>query len=381
MAWLISFALLIALVLVAGLWFRTRAQLADTRTRLIEVSTDAASEGETSVAQLSAALDETSSAVVIVDADGEVVHRNSAAEPFADARHGDALIRQALNQRLEGALRGQTTEGSVKLAGPPPRTVSTSGRPLVVDGELIGAVAVVDDVSEHQRIADLRRDFVANVSHELKTPVGALSLLAETLAGETDPAVVSRFSVRMHDEAMRLDRLINDLLDLSRVEAGFEFQLETLDVREIVDEAAALVRTTAEKRDVVLDVDLGSEAPVEGDRSQLVSAVRNLFENGVKYTDAGGRVAGSITSGPDGVAVAVADTGRGIPQADLDRVFERFYRVDHGRSSDTGGTGLGLSIVRNVVTNHGGNVEVESQEGVGTTFTITLPASGETEAA
>jgi signal transduction histidine kinase len=100
----------------------------------------------------------------------------------------------------------------------------------------------------------------------------------------------------------------------------------------------------------------------------------------VKYTDVGGRVTGAITSGPDGVAVAVTDTGRGIPQADLDRVFERFYRVDHGRSSDTGGTGLGLSIVRNVVNNHGGNVEVESQEGVGTTFTITLPASGETEA-
>jgi len=250
-----------------------------------------------------------------------------------------------------------------------------------VDGELIGAVAVVDDVSEHQRLADLRRDFVANVSHELKTPVGALSLLAETLAGETDPEVVTRFSMRMHDEAMRLDRLINDLLDLSRVEAGIEFQSENVDVREVVDEAAALVRATAEKRDVAFDVDLGTGALVEGDRGQLVSAVRNLFENAVKYTDSGGRVTGSIGSSIDGVAVVVSDTGRGIPKGDLDRVFERFYRVDHGRSSETGGTGLGLSIVRNVAQNHGGKVDVESQEGVGTTFTITLPASGDTEAA
>jgi len=287
MAW-ISLVLATALVVVGGLWWRARAETLEARAQLRDSQGTDDQATEISVDRLSAALDETSSAVVVVDADGETVFSNAAARQFADARHGDALIKQSLTERLDFALRGAATRGSIKLAGPPASRIETTGRPLVLNGELIGAVALVDDVSEQKRISDLRRDFVANVSHELKTPVGALSLLAETLAGENDPEVVLRFAGRIHDEANRLDQLINDLLDLSRVEAGSEFALERLDVQEVLDEAAALVRPSASQRSIALNVDLGSPAVVEGDRSQLVSAVRNLLENAVKYSPSGG---------------------------------------------------------------------------------------------
>jgi two-component system sensor histidine kinase SenX3 len=324
--------------------------------------------------QLAAAMDEMPTGAVVADASGQVVLRNRVAAPFAGGRHGNALVEAAIQNRLKDALIGDTTDEELRLHGPPERILFIVGSPLIIDGELIGAIVLVDDVSEQHRLDAVRRDFVANVSHELRTPVGALSLLAETLEGETDPEILQRFLGRIQDETERLSRLIDDLLDLSRIEGGTAERLEKVDMAGIVGESVAGVREAAKHKNIDISIDpLTEPAQVLGDHGQLVSAITNLLENAVKYTDESGQVACRVVSHGDEIAVAVVDSGVGIPQKDHQRVFERFYRVDRGRSSTSGGTGLGLAIVRHVAVNHGGRVEVISQEGVGSTFTMILP--------
>ena len=324
--------------------------------------------------QLAAVLDEIPTGAVVADAGGQVVLRNRIAVPYEGGRHGDALIENAIQGRLQDALDGATTDEEVRLHGPPERVLIILGSPLIIDGELIGAVALVDDVSEQHRLDAMRRDFVANVSHELRTPVGALSLLAETLDGETDPEILRRFLGRIEDETVRLSRLIDDLLDLSRIEAGDDRDFEPVELAGVLHESIAGVREAAQHKRIEVTVET-PDRPVHllGDHSQLVSAITNLLENAVKYTEPGGDVACRMVTHGSEAAIAIVDTGIGIPQKDLHRVFERFYRVDQGRSSGSGGTGLGLAIVRHVAVNHGGRVEVVSQEGSGSTFTVILP--------
>ena len=325
--------------------------------------------------RMRAAIDQMSTGAVVVDGDGRVVLRNRVAAPFASARHGDALVEAVIQARLADALLGEHTFEELRLHGPPERVLLVVGNPLVVDDELIGAIALIDDVSEQDRLDAVRRDFVANVSHELRTPVGALSLLAETLEGEDDPEVIARFLSRIQDETARLARLIDDLLDLSRIEGGIGERVEEVEVAGLLSESLGAVRHVAEHLGVELVIeDSDVDATVHGDRAQLVSALTNLFENAVKYCDEGGSVTGRLAAHGSEVAIAVVDTGVGIPQRDVNRIFERFYRVDRGRTAASGGTGLGLSIVRHVAVNHGGRVEVMSQEGVGSTFTMILPA-------
>jgi two-component system sensor histidine kinase SenX3 len=239
----------------------------------------------------------------------------------------------------------------------------------------LGTVVLVDDVSELRRLEAVRRDFVANVSHELRTPVGAMGVLAETLSEEADPEVMRRLASRITNEAERAGRLIDGLLDLSRIEAGGAVERADLDVDAVVAAALERVESLAQQ----LGVDLVSRpgpagTHIWGDERQLVSAVVNLLENAVKYSDRGSPVVVETSAAGGSVDVVVRDQGIGIPAKDLERIFERFYRVDRARSRDTGGTGLGLSIVRHVATNHGGEVLVESQEGLGSTFTLRLPA-------
>jgi len=324
--------------------------------------------------QLASALDEMPTGAVVADAGGQVVFRNRVAAPFESGRHGDALIEESVQARLRYGLAGETTDDEVRLHGPPERVFFIVGSPLIIEGELIGAIVLVDDVTEQHRIDAVRRDFVANVSHELRTPVGALSLLAETLEGETDPDVVQRFLGRIQDETVRLSRLIDDLLDLSRIEGGADDDVEPVELGGVIRESVAAVREAAQHKGVAVTFEV-PETPVQllGDHSQLTSAITNLLENAVKYTDAAGEVACRMVTHGDEAAIAVVDSGSGIPQKDLHRVFERFYRVDRGRSTASGGTGLGLAIARHVAVNHGGRVEVVSQEGIGSTFTMILP--------
>jgi two-component system sensor histidine kinase SenX3 len=331
--------------------------------------------------RLVAALSHVTEGVVLADEDGEIVFRNARAEVYAAARHGDALAERTLVDLLTRALAGQEGTEPLDLWGPPRRTLVLSAFPLHDGQRVVGALATVEDVSEKRRLDAIRRDFVANIGHELKTPVGALSLLSEALADETEVEEFRRLTASIQREALRLGQIIDDLLDLSRIEAQETQEREPVPVLGLVAEAVERVRTKAEHRAVRIDVPPIDDALViTGDRRQLLSALDNLLENAVKYSDDGSvvRVA-AARNGPD-LVIAVEDHGIGIPTRDLERVFERFYRVDRARARDTGGTGLGLSIVRHVAHNHGGEVHVASREGEGTTFTLSLPPGDRSEA-
>ncbi|HET9690555.1 MAG TPA: ATP-binding protein [Acidimicrobiales bacterium] len=334
--------------------------------------------------RFTSALDRVGEGVVITDADGTEVYRNDTARRLATAHIAGPLASSAIAEQLAAARRDGPNERVLEMFVPVRRVLVIRASPLVDGGIVDGSVAVVEDISERRRVDAIRRDFVANVSHELKTPVGALSLLAETLDGEDDPETVTRLSGRLTAEAERLARLIDDLLDLSRIEAHEAPVVDDVTVQSVIAEAVGAARPLAD----AAGIELGIEEPaaglyVEGDRWELVSALRNLVDNAVKYTERGGRVVVSARrwAAGDGVELSVRDTGIGIPARDRERVFERFYRVDRARSRSTGGTGLGLSIVRHVAANHGGDVRLESEEGVGSTFTLVLPRGGARSAA
>jgi two-component system sensor histidine kinase SenX3 len=228
-------------------------------------------------------------------------------------------------------------------------------------------------VTDRYRLDAVRRDFVSNVSHELRTPIGAIVALADALAAEDEASVMRRLAARVAHEADRAGHIIDDLLDLSRVETG-QLQREPVRVSDVV--AAAVERVVASAGERAGDISVAEDLPTESllvDRAQVESALVNLIENAVKYSDTGSAVEVSAADHGDHVTLVVSDHGIGIPPADRDRIFERFYRVDRARSRATGGTGLGLAIVRNVARNHGGDVHVESREGEGSTFVIQLP--------
>jgi two-component system sensor histidine kinase SenX3 len=247
-----------------------------------------------------------------------------------------------------------------------------------------GHVALlVEDVTEARRVADVRRDFVANVSHELKTPVGAIALLAEALAeAEDDPEAVRHFGDRLRHESERLSRLAQGLIDLSRLESADAPEPVPVPVAGVVAEALDRVATAARAGEVQVVVEGDEGCVVAGVHDQLVTALVNLLDNAIRYGPPGSRVtvtvrgpaAASQAGGRPLVEIVVSDQGPGIAEADLERVFERFYRADPARASTTGGTGLGLAIVKHAAANHGGRVEAASTPGRGARFTLTLPA-------
>ncbi len=335
---------------------------------------EAVTEASSDAIRLRRALDTLTQGVIVCDENGEVAFRNARAVALMNNRHGDALAAQAVTELLENAWREGTAERTLDLYGPPRQTLAVRTR-LIDDGRRpLGVIAIIEDVSERRRLEEIRRDFVANVSHELKTPIGALGLLAETLTVEPDPEVAQRLASRIHAEAFRVSRIIDDLLDLSRIESEETPPREPIYINLVMAEAVERVRSAAEQRLIAIELD-EPDPPVHvvGDRRQLVSAIHSLLENAVtfSYEDSTVRVSGSQADGE--IRLSVSDTGVGIPTRDLERIFERFYRVDHGRSRSTGGTGLGLSIVRHVASNHQGRVEVDSREGEGSTFTLVLP--------
>jgi two-component system sensor histidine kinase SenX3 len=239
-----------------------------------------------------------------------------------------------------------------------------------------GALLIlIDDLAEERRVDVVRRDFVANVSHELKTPVGALSLLAEAvLASSDDAEQVHHFAERMQIEAARLSHLIQDVIDLSRLQGDDPLtHAEVVDVDELATRALDEVRTLAASNEIEFIRSEPTGLVVFGDRSQLLTALRNLLANAIAYSPEKTKVALGVRSSDGIVEISVKDQGIGIPANDLDRIFERFYRVDQARSRGTGGTGLGLAIVKHVCQNHGGECTAWSEIGTGSTFTIRLP--------
>jgi two-component system sensor histidine kinase SenX3 len=320
--------------------------------------------------------------VLIVDAQGSVAFVNNGARRYLKGRHGDAVAEVQIRECIEEtAARGTPTNREVELYTPTRRVLGLHAFPLGTAELPLGVAAFLEDLTAQHRVDAIRKDFVANASHELKTPLGALGVLAESLAIADDPDTRLRLSNRLSTETRRMARLIDDILDLSLVETTTGDRAPVA-VDEVLVEAAKHVDVISEEYGVPIAVErAGAGVLVAADRRQLVSAVSNLLENAIKYTHPASRPAQPVglraVATDDTVTIEVEDRGIGIAQQHLPRIFERFYRVDAARSRSTGGTGLGLAIVRHVVLNHGGTIEVESEPARGSRFRITLPAWSE----
>jgi two-component system, OmpR family, sensor histidine kinase SenX3 len=319
-------------------------------------------------------------AVVLVGVDDSVLLANPAARALGVVRGTRLLVPDLVELsrtvRAVGSRRSDVRlPGS--LAGSGPRLIGVHGVRLHSGTTPApGPVALVlQDVTEARRVEAVRRDFVANVGHELKTPVGALSLLAEAIEGAADdPEAVQRFAARIAHESDRLARLVRELIDLSRLQGGEPLpELAPVNVDRVLAEAVDRTRTAAHAKGLTIAVGGQSGLVVQGVESQLATAVTNLLANAVAYSTGEGRIALAARARSGFAEITVTDSGIGIPRQDRQRVFERFYRVDQSRASSTGGTGLGLSIVKHVASNHGGSVTVWSEEGLGSTFTLRIP--------
>ena len=328
------------------------------------------SEAEAPVAELNSVLNAIPLGVVVTDEQGNIVLGNHVVAGVEISRHIDVLVNEAAERIIKKSRElGSTVRETLELFGPPPRTLVVEARPL----EGLKSIAIIEDISERTRIDAVRTDFVANISHELKTPVGALSILADTIRDEDDLKVIHRLSSKMVKEANRMAKTIDDLLELSRIELDVSAVLEPVSIFSVIAESIDRMAYFAAQAGISIVSQLPeADCVVKGDRLQLVSAVSNLVDNAVKYSEKGDKVTVRVSPGDAAIDISVSDEGIGIPQSDIDRIFERFYRVDRARSRGTGGTGLGLSIVRHVMNNHGGSVNVTSQEGEGSTFVLTL---------
>ncbi|WCI09894.1 ATP-binding protein [Arthrobacter sp. OVS8] len=314
-------------------------------------------------------------AFVVVDAIDGVVRASPAAYAYGLVRGHTLVHEQLLEMTAKVRRDGVILERLLELPRGPlgQGTIVVQVRAAVIAEEYI--LLLADDRTEVTRTEEVRNDFVANVSHELKTPVGAISLLAEALESSADdPEAVRRFARRTHKESARLAALVQDIIELSRLQGtNVAQQGRAVDINTVVAEAVDRSQLPAESRNIELVVGGHADAVVYGDQDQLVTALRNLIDNAIRYSPENTRVGIGIRSKDGLVAVSVTDQGEGLSPEDQERVFERFYRVDAARSRHTGGTGLGLSIVKHVVANHGGEVTLWSQPGQGSTFTIRLP--------
>ncbi|MFT4188779.1 MAG: ATP-binding protein [Aeromicrobium sp.] len=315
-----------------------------------------------------------SSSAVVVDSADQV--RQSSAPAVAmgivreDRLHPDHLVELVHQVRRDGRVREADVEVPVRRSAP----LHVRARVAPLTSQLV--LVLAEDRTQAQRLETIRRDFVANVSHELKTPVGAITLLAEAV-GEAadDPEAVARFARRMSAEAERLTRLVQQIIELSRLQHDvLSDDASAIKVDELVARACEHSATEAEAKQITVCQRLEPDLHVLGDHAELHAAVSNLVENAVTYSPERSKVAVSAARRGDDVAITVADHGVGIPADEQERIFERFYRVDPARARATGGTGLGLSIVKHVAASNGGSVEVWSEPGVGSTFTLTLPA-------
>jgi len=314
-------------------------------------------------------------AAIVVDADDLVLLANASARGLgmvrADRISMPALVAAVSSARAAGSRRTEVALPE-HVVGAGPRRVGVHATRLDPSGTV---ALLLQDVTEVRRVEEVRRDFVANVGHELKTPVGALTLLAEAVQeAADDPEAIRRFSVRMRHEAERLARLVRELIDLSRLQGGDPLPaLEPVPLDAIVAEAIDRTRLAAGAKGIQLTAAGQSDLIVRGVEPQLITALTNLLANAVAYSANETNVSVGTRARSGFAEIAITDDGVGIPDGDRQRVFERFYRVDQSRATATGGTGLGLAIVKHIVTNHGGSVEVWSEPGVGSTFTVRIP--------
>ena len=322
-------------------------------------------------------------ASLVVDADGMIVVSTPRAEALGLVRREVVAVPDVSELVREAVQCAAPRQRQIRIKRPPLGRGMLDLRIAVVPLSEECFAVLVEDLADERRVDAVRRDFVANVSHELKTPVGAMSLLAEAiLSAAEDEEAVRRFAERMLVESSRLSNLINDIIDLSRLQGDDPLaHAEVLDLDSVLGQAVDEVRTLAVSKEIELVVSGLPGAAVLGDRGQILLAIRNLVINAITYSDVHTRVAIAARADQHMIEIDVKDQGIGIPSHDLHRIFERFYRVDQARSRGTGGTGLGLALVKHVSENHGGEVRVWSELGVGSTFTLRLPLAAAAHAA
>ena len=351
--------------------------------------TDHFAELSSSRDQLSTVLNAMIEAVIVIDDRQRVVLRNASASRLfrlpaeSIGRPLFELVRQPqLQNWVEMTLSArEVAGGELTLTTPTPRTLSVRVQPLPEGSTGGRAMVVATDISQLRRLEEIRQEFVANASHELKTPLASIQACLETLVDGgaiDDTEVRDQFLTMMSEQAERMNHLISDLLSLTRIENDeADLDLHPVDLEELVAQSVGRQSQTAERKSIALRIEPPAE-PVQplGDEESLEHILDNLIDNAVKYTDAGGQVTIRWRREGEGCLLEVQDSGIGIPQQHLDRIFERFYRVDRARSREVGGTGLGLSIVKHLVQNQGGEIRVASQMGKGTTFSVRLMTGG-----
>ena len=325
-------------------------------------------------------LEALSTAAVVVDDSNVMVQATTAAEEFG-LQADRALIELELLTLVDSARTSKTSrqvEGAINVGGRAAKvwvlaTAAPLGRGFVI--------LTLEDRTEARRLDETRRDFVANISHELKTPIGAIGLLAETLQGATDdPEAVLKFASSLQREASRLGHIVQEIIELSRLQAATEVKNSTeIRLADLISDSLERVRILAESKNMRLVADLDDSILIEVSYEQIATAITNLFENAINYSDPGGQVGISLKRADNFAEIVVTDSGVGIALEDQARIFERFYRVDPSRSRETGGTGLGLAIVKHIAINHGGEISVFSKPGLGSTFTLTLPITPSSE--
>nr|WP_090343551.1 ATP-binding protein [Mycolicibacterium malmesburyense]CRL74611.1 signal transduction histidine kinase [Mycolicibacterium malmesburyense] len=370
---------LLALGAGVALGAQLRPRLADRRQRRA-----AAQPGITVSQMLSHIATRAPTGIVVVDHFRDVVYANDRARELGLVRDRllDERAWRAAERTLATGEPGDVDLAADKRANPGRSGLSVRGHvQLLTEQDRRFAVVYVDDHSEYARMEATRRDFVANVSHELKTPVGAMGLLAEALlASADDPETVRRFAERMVAESNRLANMIGELIELSRLQGAERLpDLAAVDVDTVVSEALSRHKVPADNADIKITTDAPTGFRALGDQPLLVTAIANLVSNAIAYSPHGSSVSISRRRRGDNIEIAVTDRGIGIAREDQERVFERFFRVDKARSRATGGTGLGLAIVKHVAANHNGSIRLWSQPGTGSTFTLSIPAYSDHE--
>lgn len=325
-------------------------------------------------------LEALSTAAVVVDDSNVMVQATTAAEEFG-LQADRALIEPELLTLIDLA---RTTKSSQRVEG----AINVGGRAakvwVLATAAPLGSgyvILTLEDRTEARRLDETRRDFVANISHELKTPIGAIGLLAETLQGATDdPEAVLKFASSLQREASRLGHIVQEIIELSRLQAATEVKNSAeCRLADLISDSLERVRILADSKNMRLVADLDDSILIEVSYEQIATAITNLFENAINYSDPGGQVGISLKRVDNFAEIVVTDSGVGIALEDQARIFERFYRVDASRSRETGGTGLGLAIVKHIALNHGGEISVFSKPGLGSTFTLTLPLTASSE--
>lgn len=371
----------IAVGLLVGVWAGRRTMRRDLRslhaerrrnTEALEERVRAAAEARQLRDQILGSMQD---GVLLFDGGWRTAFANEALEHHLGSR--PEALTQVFPPSLRETIRRVAETKRVEVAeietGAPTRWLRVTATPAGTDGSVL---VVIADITEARRLDVVRRDFVANASHELKTPAASIQAAAETLlhVWREDPDAVPRFAEQLEREAVRLSRIVADLLDLSRLESGSELE-DRVHLDALVREESSRFEEAAIEAGLTIDVEAGPVPAVRGSGRDLSLLVRNLLDNAIRYTKDPGTVVASVSADNGSVVLRVTDTGTGIPSKELPRVFERFYRVDRARSRETGGTGLGLAIVRHVAENHGGTVTVESELGRGSTFEVRLPSA------